>query len=106
MTDHFSSEVPQPPADSPVVLAHVIAEAIRDIAANGHDCLYDIIGVSYPEPVGEPSVHPRLRTRPPNETLVLIRCRICNMPEVQVISGHWTESQIISVGKAKPLDGD
>ena len=89
---------------TPAILAKVIAEALVFATESSHDCVYDIIGVEYPgspEP-GRP-VHPRLMGERRNITRVLLKCRICNLPEVQEIAGHWTAEQIAQVGEAKPL---
>jgi hypothetical protein len=94
--DHSQSATAQEPldlpADSPVVLAHLIAEAINQLILSGHDCVYDIVGVTYrgPEP-GRPR-HPRLAA--PEVTRVLLRCQICHDLVVRDLDGRWSPHEI------------
>lgn len=75
------------PPDSPVVLAHVIAEAIRELTENQHVHRWDILDVwKRPGPA-----HPRVMTP---ETIVLIRCQECNIPETTSLDGSWNLDQL------------
>jgi len=78
-----------PPADSPVVLAHIIAEAIRDLTENTHIHTWDILGVQNPP---KRPIHPRNTVWP--TTIILIRCRECNLPQTEELDGTWTEEQV------------
>lgn len=77
---------PEIPENSPIVLAHVIAEALRELANNYHEHRWDILEVTQPE-----SPHPRIRSL---ETIVLLRCQQCNLPETMTLDGLWTLDQI------------
>jgi len=82
-----------PPADSPVVLAHVIAEAVRDIAETLHIHRYDILGVYEPPPV-RPVLHPLVPV-PVQTTVALLRCRECGLRKRQrsLGNGPWSRSR-------------
>jgi hypothetical protein len=74
-------------ADSP---AHVIAEAIQELAENAHEHYWDILAVW--SPIARP-VPPRLVGNP-NITIVLVRCQKCNLPTTLELAGIWTEEQV------------
>jgi len=85
-----------PPGD-PLVLAHFIAEAIRDLAEDIHVHRWDILDRWIPS--GRP-VHPR--THMGLITFVLVRCQECNLPQSVELDGDWTLEQIrkqINVGE-------
>jgi len=86
-----TGQEPATPVDSTVVIAHVIAEAIRE--GSSHDHVWTIIAVSEPEGTHRP-IHPRLEVAP-GITRVLLKCDICHIPEVQHLAGHWTRDQIL-----------
>jgi hypothetical protein len=81
-----------PPDDIMVILAHLIAEALREAMEQAHDCVYDIVGTMYkgPEP-GRPR-HPRLAG--PETTRVLMRCQICHDLVVKDLDGRWSPHEI------------
>jgi hypothetical protein len=81
-----------PPA-SPVVLAHLIAEALRELAENYHDHRWDIIGVAYPKGLERPR-HPRLGFTG-EITRALLKCQVCGILEVLELGGNWTPEQIM-----------
>jgi hypothetical protein len=85
---HTNGE-PETPYDAPVVLAHVIAEAIRDIAVPQHEHKWRFRGVWYPPPG---IAHPLVQSQA--FTVVLVRCRICKVPEAITLTGKWTAEQI------------
>ena len=89
---------------TPAILAKVIAEALVYAAESSHDCVYDIIGVEYPNSRREHNqpIHPRLQGRP-DITRVLLKCRVCNIPEVQELAGRWTIDQILTETPPGPL---
>jgi hypothetical protein len=76
--------------DSTVAMAHVVAEAIREVAAEAHQHHWDILGIW--KPGGQP-VHPRLLTSQ-IITVVLVRCQKCNLPQTIELAGIWTIEQI------------
>jgi hypothetical protein len=91
--NHTDPEPLALPADSAVVLAHIVAEALREIAENYHDHRWDIIGVAYPKaPIG--ASHPRF-VLSGEITRALLKCRVCGMLEVLELSGNWTPEQIL-----------
>lgn len=81
----------EPPVDSPVVLAHVIAEAIQGLIENTHHHQWDILGVYVPQP--NRPIHPRL-IGTEQITLVLMRCQECNWVQTIELDGIWTAEQV------------
>jgi len=91
-----------PPADSPVVFAHVIAEAIRDLMEN-HIHRYDILDVY--KPPAPARIHP-LMPAPVPVTIVLLRCQECVMPDTISLQGEWTLEQVTKEIGEEGEDGD
>jgi hypothetical protein len=87
----YAHNEPETPHDSPVVLAHVIAEAIRDIAVPQHEHVWRLRGVYYPP--APRVIHPLVQVQI-DTTVVLVRCKVCKVPETIQLTGHWTEDQI------------
>jgi hypothetical protein len=69
--------------------AEVLRQALAAIAQNAHVHEWDILGTW--KPAGRP-VHPRSVQMA--ETVVLVRCRGCGLPETVNLDGDWTEEQI------------
>jgi hypothetical protein len=89
-----TNSIPEPPAESPVVLAHVIAEAIRDLAENSHQHRFAILGVWNPPPPRQP-IHPRMAAEfHANITIIAVRCQECGLPLSVTLDGIWTLEQI------------
>src|SRR6516225_6700453 len=83
--DTHTNEVPDAPHDSPVVLAHVIAEAVRDLAAGMpvHEHAWDILDVQ--EAPRPPVLLPMQATV--TSTYVLLRCVSCGLPDALTLPG-------------------
>ena len=90
--DTHTNEVPDAPHDSPVVLAHVIAEAVRDLAAGMpvHEHAWDILDVQ--EAPRPPVLLPMQATV--TSTYVLLRCVSCGLPDALTLPGSWTLAQV------------
>ena len=88
---HTNGE-PETPHDSPVVLAHVIAEAVRDLAAGmpQHEHAWDILDVQAPP---EPAVRMPM-VSPLAATYVLVRCVSCGLPDTLTLAGMWTLARL------------
>jgi hypothetical protein len=65
----------------------LIVEAIREVVDTGHEHHWEITGVQYPP---QP-FHPRLQGY---LTQVLVRCDICNLPQVVELAGRWDEDKV------------
>jgi hypothetical protein len=79
------------PDDNLTGLAHVIAEAFREIGENTHIHKYDILDV-WVRPAG-PNLHPLVPVQIPT-TIALLRCRECELPDTTTLPGEWTLEQI------------
>jgi len=93
--DHSQSvtdQEPLVPLDSPIVFAHVIAEAIRELIEESHLHEWEILGVY--NPPSRPVIHPLAPMAVPS-TFVLIRCGYCNLPQSIELEGVWTEEQVM-----------
>jgi hypothetical protein len=71
--------------------AEVLRQALLAIAQNAHVHVWDILDIKRVNPAGRPA-HPRMVQA--TETIVLIRCRGCLLPETVNLDGDWTEEQI------------
>lgn len=95
----YTTDAPEPETVTPTTLAHVIAEAVRDIAEGmpQHEHEWDILGVWKP-PTGNRPRHPLL---PPNLpiTIALIRCLHCGYPQTIELDGDWDESLLVEGGR-------
>ena len=73
------------------ITAEVFRQALAAIAQDAHVHVWDILDIKRTSPAGRPA-HPRMPMA--TETIVLIRCRGCNLPESVSLDGDWTEEQI------------
>jgi hypothetical protein len=76
-------------------IAEEIIETMRLIidatqADQGHEHHWEILSVQYPET----TFHPRLTGYTTN---VLVRCDICNLPQVITLNDKWTLEQVKGV---------
>jgi hypothetical protein len=93
---HYTENDPEPP-DSPVALAHVIAEAIRDLAGTmqEHEHHWDILSAQAP-----PKPEVRLpMVSPIAATYVLVRCTLCGYPDGLTIAGTWELADLRAGGQ-------
>jgi len=89
---HTNGE-PETPHDSPVVLAHVIAEAIRDLAEGMplHEHEWDILDV---QDAPKPAVLLPMQ-KDIASTYALVRCKHCGIPDTLTLAGTWTLDQLL-----------
>jgi hypothetical protein len=93
-----------PPADSAIVLAHIVAEALHEIAGKVHDCRWTILAIAYLKP-SEPRrpPHSRIGRAPEGVTRVLYRCAECRVLYVQELPGQWSAETLVSEEPPAPL---
>jgi hypothetical protein len=93
-----------PPADSPVVLAHIVAEAILEAIGKVHDCEWTILAIAYLKPAspGRPA-HSRIGRAPEGLTRVLYRCQKCRVLYVQELPGQWEAGTLVGEEPPAPL---
>jgi hypothetical protein len=74
-------------------IAEYAVIAFQRIARNAHVHVWDIIEVWQPP---RPP-HPRMMAD--RITIVLVRCRTCDLPETVELSGNWTLEEITRKGE-------